>query len=83
MFLLRFCLGLGIALAPASCAEEDEDTTSFSDYLPLKHLILSRSALKTGGASKSMFYDFLPSELEGKKARQLEIRSLFSVSYLP
>lgn len=64
-----------------SDGEEGGAGGTFSDYLPMKYLSVSRSAQQEGGATKSLFFDFLPSELKGKP-NFLEIRSLYSVSSL-
>lgn len=53
---------------------------AYSDYLPMSYLTSSRSAQEMSSASKLVFFDYLPSELNGKKAKHLEIRSANSVS---
>ena len=51
----------------------------FVNYLPMQYLTASRSSQTNNIVMKSQFYDFLPSELEGKKPNYLEIRSIFPV----
>jgi len=77
---LRLCLLL--LLVRVSASEESGEGAGYTlgDYLPMYKLTTSRSAAENTGATKSLFYDFLPSELGGKKANHLEVRSLYSVS---
>lgn len=80
--MLVLCYFVAVSLAADSSSEgEGGAGGSFRDYLPMNYLSKSPTAQQDGGATKSQFYDFLPAQLQGRRPKKLEIRSVYSVSY--